>query len=85
MGEFFLVEPCAHTVLGQADVVSPSGTSRYAPKNTGLLNPHAGADGVTVRAPQGDDMGVAEACPEPVEGKTSRGCLVSVMSVLFWW
>ena len=31
------------------------------------------ADGVTVRVPQGDDMGVAEACPEPVEGKTFNG------------
>ena len=31
------------------------------------------AHGVTVRVPQGDDMGMAEACPEPVEGKTLRG------------
>ena len=30
-------------------------------------------DSVTVHVPQGDDMGVAEACPEPVEGKTFNG------------
>ena len=35
--------------------------------------------GVAVRVPQGDDMGVAEACPELVEGKTFSGRLVSVM------
>ncbi|MDP1624292.1 MAG: hypothetical protein Q8L64_00835 [bacterium] len=39
----------------------------------GVESPH----GVTVRVgvPHGDDM--AEACPEPVEGKTLRGRLLS--------
>ena len=47
---------------------SPKGVSKPAVYST-IESLH----GVTVRVPQGDDMGMAEACPEPVEGKTLRG------------
>jgi len=30
-------------------------------------------DHLTVHVPRGDNMGMTEACPEPVEGKTFNG------------